>query len=108
MPVFYTMLAESIDFGAATTGIRAAGIAYSVNSFAGKVAWAVGGSLSAAMLEWGGYIPHALAQTERARAFITFGFVGLPAIIAIVSSLCILLYPSDEQIHSVLQPGEPA
>ncbi|GBQ13068.1 hypothetical protein CFR78_10975 [Komagataeibacter rhaeticus] len=108
LPVFYTMLAESIDFGAATTGIRAAGIAYSVNSFAGKVAWAVGGSLSAAMLEWGGYIPHALAQTERARAFITFGFVGLPAIIAIVSSLCILLYPSDEQIHSVLQPGEPA
>ncbi|MDT8870307.1 MFS transporter [Komagataeibacter rhaeticus] len=101
------MLAESIDFGAVTTGIRAAGIAYSVNSFAGKVAWAVG--VPSRLPCWsGGYIPHALAQTERARAFITFGFVGLPAIIAIVSSLCILLYPSDEQIHSVLQPGEPA
>ncbi|GBR55463.1 MFS transporter [Gluconobacter sphaericus] len=107
LPVFYAMVADSIDYGTAVTGVRASGMAYSVNSFAGKVAWAIGGSLSAAILAWGGYVPHGATQTQTARDFITFGFLGVPACVALLSVLIIMLYPSEIEITRTLQPEAP-
>ena len=107
LPVFYAMVADSIDYGTAVTGVRASGMAYSINSFAGKVAWAIGGSLSAAILAWGGYVPHAATQTQTALAFITFGFLGVPACVALLSVLIILLYPSEAEMTRTLQPEAP-
>ncbi|MBB2203029.1 MFS transporter [Gluconacetobacter tumulisoli] len=105
LPVFYAMLADSIDFGARITGVRAAGMAYSINSFFGKVAWAMGGALSAALLGWGGYVPQAATQTPTARAFITFGFIGVPMCVACVSILLICLYPSERHLAAVSAPN---
>ncbi|NHN87181.1 MFS transporter [Acetobacter conturbans] len=93
LPVFYTMLAEAIDIGAVLTGVRAAGIAYSMNSFAGKSAWALGGFLVAALLAWGGYDGHAAIQSEAARHAITFGFLGVPFCVGLLSIIVIQLYP---------------
>ncbi|NVN10283.1 MFS transporter [Nguyenibacter vanlangensis] len=98
LPVFYAMLSDSIDFGAYVTGVRAAGMAYSVNSFMGKVAWAAGGSLSAAMLGWGRYVPHAIRQSAAARDCIAFGFVAVPLIVVVLSIGLTALYPSRDAV----------
>lgn len=94
LPVFYAMLAESIDIGAALTGVRAAGLAYSINSFAGKSAWAFGGFLVAAILSWGQYDAHAPMQAAMTRNAITFGFLGVPFCVGLFSMVLIQFYPS--------------
>ncbi|GBQ23779.1 Na+/melibiose symporter [Gluconacetobacter sacchari DSM 12717] len=95
LPVMYMLVADSIDFGARELGLKAAGLAYSINNFVGKVAWAIGGALSAGILAWGGYDPAAAQQTLLARHFIIFGFLGVPLIVALASAAIVTLYPSS-------------
>ena len=106
LPVFYTMLAEAIDIGAVLTGVRAAGIAYSVNSFAGKSAWALGGFLVAALLAWGGYDGHSAVQNMATRQAITFGFLGVPFCVGILSIILIQFYPSASETIEQKMPAE--
>lgn len=101
LPVFYAMIADAIDLGAVLTGVRAAGLAYSINSFMGKVAWAAGGALSAAMLGWGGYVSGLAVQSPQARAFICMGFVGVPIFIACVSAVLVWFYPSEDEVMAI-------
>lgn len=102
LPIMYMMVAESLDYGTRLTGVPSVGMGYSINSFAGKVSWAIGGSLSAAMLAWGGYVPGLAVQSAAAKSFISFGYLGIPLIVALLSIVAILFYPSRAQIASVL------
>ncbi len=103
LPSMYMMVAESLDYGTKLTGTPSVGIGYSINSFAGKVAWAVGGTLSASMLALGGYVPGAAAQTALAKNFIVFGYLGVPLAVALLSIIVALFYPSRKEIAAVLE-----
>jgi len=93
LPVMYLWVSESIDYGSDRAQTSSAGLAYALNSFIGRVTWALGGALSSALLAWGGYDAATTVQTHATRTCITVGFLGVPFVVALVSSLAALAYP---------------
>jgi sugar (glycoside-pentoside-hexuronide) transporter len=105
-PVTYTMLGDTIDAGAAETGIGAVGLAYASATAAYKVAAGIGGALAAMMLGWSGYVAGAHSQTPAVLATINFGFATLPALLLALAALITLAYPSDQRMKAA-KAGEP-
>jgi Na+/melibiose symporter-like transporter len=101
-PLYYAMVADSIDYGTRTTGVRTAGMGYSLNSLLQKAFFGVTGALLAEFLSLGGYVAGAEVQNEHLAAWITAGFIWLPAGMCLLLILLISFYPSDVNV------GEPA
>jgi glycoside/pentoside/hexuronide:cation symporter, GPH family len=97
-PLYYTMVADSIDYGTRTTGVRTAGLGYSLNSLLQKACFGVTGALLAEFLSLGGYAPGAAVQSEHLSAWITAGFVWLPAGMCLLLIALISFYPADVSI----------
>jgi GPH family glycoside/pentoside/hexuronide:cation symporter len=97
-PLYYAMVADSIDYGTRTTGVRTAGMGYSVNSLLQKACFGVTGALLAEFLSLGGYAAGAAVQNEHLSAWITAGFIWLPAAMCTLLIALISLFPSDVNI----------
>jgi GPH family glycoside/pentoside/hexuronide:cation symporter len=97
-PLYYAMVAESIDYGTRTTGVRTAGMGYSLNSLLQKACFGVTGALLAEFLSLGGYAAGAAVQNEHLSAWITAGFIWLPAGVCLLLMALISLFPSDVNI----------
>lgn len=97
-PVFYALLADSIDEGMAQTGIRAAGLAWALNTLMTKVAFALTGALLALLLAAGDYQPDALLQTQHTRHYIAAGFIWLPVIACLLALPLLWRLPDEQKI----------
>jgi len=104
-PLYYAMVADSIDHGTRTTGVRTAGMGYSLNSLLQKACFGVTGALLAEFLSLGGYAPGAAVQNEHLSAWITAGFVWLPAGMCLLLIALISLYPSEVNIGETVLLG---
>jgi glycoside/pentoside/hexuronide:cation symporter, GPH family len=102
VPLLYAMLSDTIDYGAARTGVRAAGLAYSINSLTQKIATAVSGAALAWMLDAAGYDPNVPLATTRAALWITAGFAWIPALSCAVILSLVLFYPTDAEMESTI------
>jgi len=98
-PLYYAMIADSIDYGTRTTGVRTAGMGYSLNSLLQKAFFGVTGALLAEFLSLGGYVAGAGVQNEHLAAWITAGFVWLPAGMCLALVALISFYPSDAHVR---------
>jgi sugar (glycoside-pentoside-hexuronide) transporter len=94
-PLYYAMVADSIDYGTQATGVRTAGMGYSLNSLLQKFFFGVTGALLAEFLSLGGYVPGAVVQNEHLSRWITAGFIWLPAGVCLLLIAVIALYPAD-------------
>jgi Na+/melibiose symporter-like transporter len=94
-PVYYAMLADSIDYGSRITGVRSAGMGYSLNSLAQKALFGLTSALLAQFLTFGGYVPDAPHQNASLAAWVTAGFIWLPASVSLVLIAVVGLYPSS-------------
>lgn len=99
-PIYYSIIADSIDAGMAKTGVRTAGLAWSLNTLMTKVAYAVGGSLLAMMLSLGHYDPQALIQSELTARYVKIGFIWMPLMVYLISLPVIWRLPRDRQTAS--------
>jgi len=97
-PLYYAMVADSIDYGTRTTGVRTAGMGYSLNSLAQKACFGVTGALLAEFLSLGGYAAGSAVQNEGLSAWITAGFIWLPAGMCLLLIALISFFPSDVNI----------
>jgi glycoside/pentoside/hexuronide:cation symporter, GPH family len=102
-PFYFSMISDAIDYGAARTGVRSAGMAYGINSLIVKIAFAVTGSLLAMFLAWGHYDPTLARQPAFVARYVTAGYVWLPALSSMLAIAVMALYPSDQQIQGVTQ-----
>ncbi|HLZ97443.1 MAG TPA: glycoside-pentoside-hexuronide (GPH):cation symporter [Steroidobacteraceae bacterium] len=101
-PLYYTMVADSIDYGTRTTGVRTAGMGYSLNSLLQKASFGVTGALLAEFLSLGGYAPGAVVQNPQLSTWITAGFIWMPAV------MCLLLIPLISRYPAEVNLGEAA
>jgi len=97
-PLYYAMVADSIDYGTRTSGVRTAGMGYSLNSMLQKACFGVTGALLAEFLSLGGYSAGAATQNGRLSGWITAGFVWLPLGVCLLLIALTSLYPSDVSI----------
>src|SRR5207245_3437408 len=100
-PLYYAMVADSIDYGTRTTGVRTAGIGYSLNSLLQKACFGVTGALLAEFLSLGGYAAGAAVQNERLSAWITAGFIWLPAGMCLLLIALLSVFPSVVDLRSI-------
>ncbi|CAL9291910.1 MFS transporter [Streptomyces sp. SudanB182_2057] len=89
------LVADAIDHHETLTGRREEGLLYAGYSFATKVGTALGGSLFAWALAWGGY--RADHVSDRAVQAIEWAFVGLPAALCLVQAACMALYRLEDR-----------
>ncbi|WP_242124719.1 glycoside-pentoside-hexuronide (GPH):cation symporter [Sphingobium sp. Sx8-8] len=98
-PVTYAMLSDTLDYGAARTGVDAMGLGYSIASAAYKVAAGVGGALLAALLARSGYAAGKAVQPDSALLAIRLGLAVLPAALLMASGFATFAYPRDADIE---------
>jgi GPH family glycoside/pentoside/hexuronide:cation symporter len=106
-PLYYAMVADSIDYGTRTTGVRTAGMGYSLNSLMQKACFGVTGALLAEFLSLGGYAAGAAVQNEHLSDWITAGFIWLPAGMCLLLIALISLFPSEVNIGETAILGTP-
>jgi Na+/melibiose symporter-like transporter len=97
--LYYAMVADSIDYGTRTTGVRTAGLGYSLNSLLQKAFFGVTGALLAEFLSLGGYVAGAGVQNEHLSAWVTAGFIWVPAGMCVLLVALVSFYPSDATVR---------
>ncbi|MER6349343.1 MFS transporter [Streptomyces sp. NPDC001595] len=84
------LVSDTIDHQETLTGRRDEGLLYAGYSFATKVGTALGGSLFAWALAWGGYqADHVSAEAAGA---IEWAFIGLPVLLCLAQAACMTAY----------------
>jgi GPH family glycoside/pentoside/hexuronide:cation symporter len=95
------MQADPVDYGEWKTGVQAAGTLSSVNGFLGKVAQAVAGGLSGALLAWGTYDSAAAIQPANALTAIRIMYIYAPVVLLICSIITMSFYKLDKQFPQI-------
>ncbi|MFI5569210.1 MFS transporter [Streptomyces sp. NPDC051740] len=89
------LVSDTVDHHETLTGRRDEGLLYAGYSFATKVGTALGGSLFAWALAWGGY--RAEHVSDRASQAIEWAFIGLPAVLCLAQAVCMGLYGLEKR-----------
>jgi sugar (glycoside-pentoside-hexuronide) transporter len=93
--LFWSLIADTVEYGEWRTGIRAEGGIYSVASFLLKLCSAVAGIVPAAVLDLTGYAPNA-AQSTQALSGINWLMTLFPALFGLLAIVPLLFYRLDE------------
>lgn len=99
--VYYSMLADCVDYGEWKSGRSLAGTQGAVNGFTGKVASALASAAMSALLVWGGYDATAKIQSAKALTAIKFGFAGATMLASAVCLLVIYFYDLDKKYPQI-------
>jgi GPH family glycoside/pentoside/hexuronide:cation symporter len=101
MVVYYSMLADCVDYGEWKTGRSLAGTQGAVNGFTGKIASALASASMSYLLVWGGYEATATVQTTKALFGIRFGFAGASIIATAICIFVMLFYDLDKKYPQI-------
>ena len=99
MPMPYSVLAESVDYGEWKTGVRAPGLLTAIgSSLCTKAGAGLGGALPAWIMAASGYVPHVM-QTTKSLKGIEMGFIWLPAAFLALSMVPVFFYKKYELLE---------
>lgn len=95
--IYFSMQADPVDYSEWKSGLDVAGTMSAVNGFAGKVAMAVAGSASAALLAMGGYDANLAVQPQSAQNSITLMYIVIPVISIVLGMITMAFYTLDKE-----------
>ncbi len=95
--LFFAMLGDAADYSEFANGRRATGLVYSAGSFATKFGGGIAGAIIGLVLGLYGYNGQDSASIEAAVPGIIELMSWIPAIIAFVGAVLMLLYPLNQQ-----------
>lgn len=79
MGMRFSLLADVVDYCEMRSGIQAAGILSSLDSFVAKLTFGLNVTLFTALMGLGGYVPNQ-TQTDLEKLCINIGFIGIPVL----------------------------
>ena len=94
-PVYFSMYADSADYGDWKTGRRTTGLVFSATTFAMKVGTAIGAGLSGYILALFGFVANEV-QSDSAILGIKLMFSVFPAVMAVIVALSVYFYRIDD------------
>ncbi|WP_282926278.1 MFS transporter [Helcococcus kunzii] len=94
----WAMLPDTIDFGEWKVGIRGDGLGSSTMTFFNKLGGAIGGSLAATFLAYGGYVANQ-AQSQESLNTILLIFTIFPILGHLASLISMKWYNIDNKMH---------
>lgn len=98
MGMRFALLADVVEYCELKSGIRAAGILSSLDSFLAKLAFGFNVTVIMALMEAGGYNPKMLEQTPTEKIFIQLGFIGVPIVCIILTIILFMFFKFDKEL----------
>lgn len=102
MPLFWSMIADTADYGAVTFGHRSTGIIFSAGTASQKIGWTVGPALAMLLLGGAGYVANA-EQTPATLQALRLLMSILPALFAVLTALVTVFYPINDAKEKELE-----
>jgi len=94
VPLLWTMIADSADYGEWTTGRRATGLYFSAAVFAQKAGWGIGAAIAGWILAVSGFVANAV-QNDTAITGIKLLVSVIPGILYMSCALFMIFYKID-------------
>jgi GPH family glycoside/pentoside/hexuronide:cation symporter len=102
MPLFWSMIADTADDGAATFGHRSTGIIFSAGTASQKIGWTVGPALAMLILSGVGYVANQEQTVETQRALHLMMSI-IPAGFAVLTAVVTCFYPINHKMEQELE-----
>jgi GPH family glycoside/pentoside/hexuronide:cation symporter len=96
VPLLWTMIADSADYGEWTTGRRATGLYFSAAVFAQKAGWGIGAAIAGWILTISNFVPN-VTQTDTAITGIKLLVSVIPGILYMSCALFMIFYKIDSK-----------
>lgn len=101
-PVFWSAIAEAVDYGQVKSGVRVSGLAFGGISFAQKAGMGIAGAVVGLLLDAFGYVPDT-AQSELALLGLALMMTIIPAIFHTINAFFIKRYKITDQYYNLLK-----
>lgn len=98
----WAMVSDTINYGEWKTGYRTEGLVNSACSFGYKIGNGIGSALLGVILEVGGYVGNAAAQTASALTSIKICFVWIPIAVYVCGLIIMKFYHLDKEFDGIL------
>jgi len=102
VPLLWTMIADSADYGEWTTGRRATGLYFSAAVFAQKAGWGIGAAIAGWILAISSFVPN-VTQTETAITGIKLLVSVIPGILYMSCALFMIFYKIDSKTTDLMK-----
>ena len=102
VPLLWTMIADSADYGEWTTGRRATGLYFSAAVFAQKAGWGIGAAIAGWILAASSFVPNAV-QSDTAITGIKLLVSVIPGILYMSCALFMVFYKIDTNTTTLMK-----
>jgi len=102
MPIFWSMIADTADYGAVKFGHRSTGVIFSAGTASQKIGWTVGPAVALMFLGGAGYVANT-AQTPETLNILRWLMSLIPAVFAVLTAVATCFYPIDRQMERELE-----
>ncbi len=102
VPLLWTMIADSADYGEWTTGRRATGLYFSSAVFAQKAGWGIGAAIAGWILAVSNFVPN-VEQTETAITGIKLLVSVIPGILYMSCAIFMIFYKIDSKTTDLMK-----
>ena len=102
VPLLWTMIADSADYGEWTTGRRATGLYFSAAVFAQKAGWGIGAAIAGWILAVSGFVPN-IVQNHTAITGIKLLVSVIPGILYMSCALFMIFYKIDSKTTELMK-----
>lgn len=101
-PVFWSAIAEAVDYGHAESGKRVSGLSFGGISFAQKFGMGIAGAAVGYLLDFFGYIPDTV-QTESALLGIALMLTIIPGVFHVIMGLLMFRYKITDSYYQTIK-----
>lgn len=102
VPLLWTMIADSADYGEWKTGRRATGLYFSAAVFAQKAGWGIGAAMAGWILAISQFVPNAV-QTDTAITGIKLLVSVIPGILYMSCAIFMIFYKIDSETTELMR-----
>lgn len=102
VPLLWTMIADSADYGEWKTGRRATGLYFSAAVFAQKAGWGIGAAIAGWILTFSQFVPN-VEQTETAITGIKLLVSVIPGILYMSCAIFMIFYNIDQKTTNLMK-----
>ncbi|MBL9205227.1 MAG: MFS transporter [Opitutaceae bacterium] len=102
MPIFWSMIADTADYGAVKFGHRSTGVIFSAGTASQKIGWTVGPAIALMFLGGAGYVANA-EQTSATLSILRLEMSLIPAVFAVLTAIVTCFYKIDRRMELELE-----
>jgi GPH family glycoside/pentoside/hexuronide:cation symporter len=102
MPLFWSMIADTADYGAVKLGHRSTGLLFSAGTFSQKIGWSIGPAVAMYLLGYYGFVANQSQSPETVQG-LRLLMSWIPAAFAFLTAGAVLLYKIDGKMEQEME-----